>query len=257
MKDRKTGGPWRGFFAPSGGDDLSSHAHRQAIGWLGFFLAPLVCAFSAIFPTPGQLRWLPWDSVSSYYYSFAAVVFVGVLCAMAFYLLTYRGYDHPKRKWDHRLSVAASVFALGVAAFPSTPLEDVPVPAWRLDWMGLAHFGSAIALFICFAIFCLVLFRTKRSAPSVDDGKSKRDKIYLACGILILVGLAWAGWEKMPGHSGHIFFPEFLMLVAFSVSWLTKGRADYTLGRLWTGARSYRGRWGKLPGDIGKALRAK
>jgi len=256
MKTSKSGGPWKALFASSGNDDLSSHAHRQAIGWLGFLLAPLVYGFSAVFPTPSQPRWLPWDSISSYYYSFAAVVFVGVLCAMAFYLLTYRGYDNPKRKWDHWLSIAASVFALGVAAFPSTPLEDVPVPAWRLSWMGAAHFGSAILLFVCFAIFSLVLFRTSRPTGS-QDGKDKRDVLYLVCGILILVGLAWAGWEKMPGHSGHIFFPEFLMLVAFSVSWLTKGRADYTLGRLWSGARSYRGHWGKLPGDIGQALRAK
>ena len=99
------------------------------------------------------------------------------------------------------------------------------------------HYASATLFFACLAIFCIVLFR--RHDPSVPDsaGKSCRNKTYLVCGIVIIATMALMAifglyyQNQAPEAQDRIdrydlvFYLETIGILAFSVSWLTKGRA--------------------------------
>ncbi len=56
------------------------------------------------------------DSISHYYYTTAGNLFTGTLCAVALFLISYRGYPGDK---DNILTTLAGIFALGVAFFPT------------------------------------------------------------------------------------------------------------------------------------------
>ena len=45
----------------------------------------------------------------------------------------------------------------------------------------------------------------------------------MACGVVMIVSVVWAAVALNAGQS--IFLPEAIALVAFAISWLTKGRA--------------------------------
>ena len=166
------------------------------------------------------------DSISAYYYSGAVVAFVGLLVALALFLVTYRGFDN-KWGWVDRLAARVAGFAaLLVAFFPTTAPAGYPELPWWTESSRHIHYASAIVLFSMFALFCLWLFRMSSTDPPPPD-KKRRNLIYVVCGILILIGMAWAaiaGQRKQP-----IFWPESLALTAFAVSWLVKGRAPRTI----------------------------
>src|SRR4030088_235470 len=82
---------------------------RKAVGIIGIAL-PFVLAFGKILlEGPGIL-----NSVSAYYHTGMRDVFVGSLCAIAIFLMSYHGYE---RKDDIAGDVAC-IFALGVALLP-------------------------------------------------------------------------------------------------------------------------------------------
>src|SRR5262245_32688916 len=75
-------------------DDASTHVHRQLIGLMGALLPLGVWLVAGWRPTPPLRRWELLGSVSSYYYTGGGVVFVGLLSALAVFLLTYKGYHN-------------------------------------------------------------------------------------------------------------------------------------------------------------------
>ena len=87
---------------------LSYLTLRRAVGCIGITL-PFVLAFGKmLFESPGI-----FDSISYYYHSTMRDVFVGSLCAIAVFLLSYRGYG-----WqDDLASNFAGVCAIGIALF--------------------------------------------------------------------------------------------------------------------------------------------
>jgi hypothetical protein len=122
----------------------------------------------------------------------------------------------------------AGVAALLVAFFPTKAPDGFATLAWWEPWVGILHHVGAIALFSMFAVFALWLFR--KTAPGETDiprDKKLRNRIYLSCGIAIVLAMAWAGLAGFFGEP--IFWPESVALVAFSVSWLVKGYAHRTL----------------------------
>ena len=216
------------FFAPQRADDLSSHLLRQAMGYSGLLLPVLVYGVAGVRSMGGVPGWKPLDSVSEYYYSGSVAIFIGILWAVAAFLFTYRGYDNPSRRWDVLTGKVASVAALGVALFPTEALAPFTPPPWWMNWMKVVHYSSATLLFSCLAVYSLFLFPiTETPGKPPDPGKAKRNLIYRACGwgmVCMLIWVAVAGLLKGP-----IFVPESLALVLFGVSWLTKGRALWTL----------------------------
>lgn len=213
--------------SPSGSrDDLSDNAHRQLIGYIGLALPVLLYLLAGARPTSGLNRWEVLDSISAYFYTGAVAAFVGMLVALALFLLTYRGYANKYNKLDRAAAITAGCAALAVAFFPTgAPILDLEM-SWWSPGSAVIHYVAAVVLFGSFAFFSLFLFRlgTDKSPPA---DKRVLNTIFLVCGIVIVASMAWAGlngWQKKS-----IFVPESVALVAFAVSWLVKGRAHKSI----------------------------
>lgn len=208
-------------------DDLSDHAHRQLIGYIGLSLPIVLVMVAGVRSPEGPDRWKVLDSVSAYYYSGAIAVFVGLLVALSLFLLTYRGYENKYHKFDRAAAVVGGLAALGVAFFPTRAPQDVPKPDFWEPVTGMLHYSSAVTLFTMFAVFSLWLFRLKTPGERATRDKRLRNHLYLMCGVTIVASIVWAvvnGRHKRP-----IFVPESIAVMAFAVSWLAKGRALRTI----------------------------
>jgi hypothetical protein len=226
--------PRSSLFAPTRQDDGSTHAQRQAIGYLGLSLPVLVWLVSGWRTTGGEPGWIPLHSVSEYYHSGAVAIFTGVLAALAVFLFTYRGYDNAGQRLDRAAGKVACVAALGVSFFPTAAVDPFTAPRWWAGWMDTAHLASASVLFGSFIFYSLVLFPRSAAAPEARSvGKRRRNGVYRACGWGMAACMAWVLVAQRLGAS--IFWPEAVALALFAISWLTKGRAVETLQRL--GAR--------------------
>ena len=211
---------------PSAPDDrsgLSGRAHRQLIGILGLALPTLLVVIAWIRPNDEATRWQIQDSISAYYYTSAIAAFVGLLVALALFLLTYRGYANKYQWADRAAAVTAGLAALGVAFFPTAAPNDALELPWWTPNARVLHYAFAVVLFTMFAVFSLWLFRltTPGSQPAGD--KERRSAFYTGCGVVIVASMVWAGIAGWKG--GPIFWPESLALVVFAASWLVKGEA--------------------------------
>jgi heme A synthase len=233
--------PGRGFasfFPTPNRDDLSSHRHRQLIGWLGALLPILVWLMAGWRPTEGLEPWGLLGSVSAYYHTGAVAVFVGVLIALAIFLFTYRGYKNEDRQRDQLAAVVAGIAAVGVALFPTGAPGGLPTPLWCTALTKTIHYVSAAILFGSFVVFSLYLFRkTNVKRDEQSDGKKVRNHVYVVCGVAISLCMAWAGIAGIV-HAP-VFWAEALALEFFALSWLMKGRADWTLARAGERTRDY------------------
>jgi hypothetical protein len=206
-------------------DDNSSRAHRQLIGYIGLVLPILLILIVLV--RDGMERWRSLDSISAYYYTGAVAAFVGMLVALALFLFTYRGYRNQHYWADRAASIIAAAAALGVAFFPTkAPADTLTLPWWSPE-TGVLHFVSALVLFTMFAVFALWLFRITSSEKEVPSDKRWRNRVFLFCGITIVVSIIWAVIALR--NDRYIFWPESLALVAFAVSWLVKGYAHTTI----------------------------
>jgi len=206
-------------------DDNSSPLHRQLIGYIGLLLPFLLILMVLL--RDGVTQWKSLKSVSAYYYSGAAAVFVGMLVSLALFLFTYRGYENKYNWIDRVASITAGAAALGVAVFPTRAPEGVTPLSWWTPLSGILHFAFAILLFLMFAVFALFLFPIKAKGEEVQPDKRWRNRIYISCGIIILASLIWAVIAVRNGKP--IFWPESIALVAFAVSWLVKGQAHKSI----------------------------
>jgi multisubunit Na+/H+ antiporter MnhB subunit len=233
------------LFAPSGSDDLSTHRHRQLIGWLGALLPVLLWAMSGWRPTEGIERWDVLESVSTYYHTGAVAAFVGVLVALAVFLFTYRGYDNEDRQRDQAMAVAAGCAAIGVAVFPTGAPEGLDAPAWCTPLTKTIHYVSAVVLFASFILFALYLFRKTnlKNADPLPPDKRIRNAIYVICGAAMIGCMIWVVGASIT--DAPIFWPEALALELFALSWLVKGRADWTFDQAGKRTRDYVRRRGK------------
>ncbi|MBT3533682.1 MAG: DUF998 domain-containing protein [Rhodospirillaceae bacterium] len=206
---------------------LSYLALRKAVGGLGALL-PVILAIGAalIFQTGLQ------DSVSYYYYTGMGNVFVGILCAIGVFLMSYRGYGIvDDRPGDPALIfVIAGVFAIGVALFPTEPL----IAASTTDvTIGIIHLVFAGLFFLTIAYVSLFLFTRTDPAKTLTTIRKRRIQTYRVCGwtivgaiILIAVQAVLPNDTRQLINPYHpVFWLESVAVVAFGVSWLTKGKA--------------------------------
>jgi hypothetical protein len=195
---------------------LSYLGLRKAIGIIGIAL-PFVLAFGKmLLDSPGIQ-----DSISAYYYTIMRDVFVGSLCAIAVFLMSYRGYE----RRDDVAGDIACAFALGVALFPTTPAGQAT------SMIGAIHLACAAGFFLTLAYFSLVLFRMTAPNRAPTLRKVQRNRVYTVCGLIILASLAMIVVLALFPPAAPIrqldprFWLESLAVVAFGVSWLTKGEA--------------------------------
>jgi hypothetical protein len=190
---------------------------RKAVGYLGLLL-PFALAAGNWLIFSGGLQ----PSVSDYYYTGMRGVLVGALCVIGAFLFAYHGYD----RWDGWFTNAAGVGAIGVALFPTPPAH----PSARATIAGYFHFGFGSLMFSTLIVITLWLFRRPGPAPVSTPMRRLRDRVYLICGIVMLVSLALAGIVSLPSVTGlnsdnPVFWLETIAIAAFGISWLVKGQA--------------------------------
>ncbi len=198
---------------------LSYLGLRKCLGVLGILL-PIVLAVGkmAIDNSPVLL-----DSLSAYYHSVMRDVWVGSLCAMGVFLFSYRYTLH-----DDVVADLAGLCAIGTALFPSAQ-AGATANQQLLDQL---HSVFGVGLLLLMAYFALVLFRkTDRNKPSTRQ-KLQRNRVYLVCGLIILVCLALLGliqFRLVPALNEALqglqpsFWLESLAVWAFGLAWLVKG----------------------------------
>lgn len=184
---------------------------RKAVGWIGILLAPVLFAGNILIFSEDRIP----GSISLYYFTGMRDLFVGGICAIALFMFFYRGYD----LWDKWATNLVGFFAVCVAFFPTT--ESGP-----LDVSGKIHFISASCFFVLLACISLFLFTRSRSGYSVK--KAARNKIYVSCGIIMLACLVsiasfFEKYDMEYTGSSFVFWTETVALLAFGISWLTKG----------------------------------
>ena len=196
----------------------SQHTHsylalRKAVGWIGILL-PFTLMLGVLIIFRGEAI---LESISHYYHSGMGDVLVGALCAVALFMFFYSGYD----KLDDWAGNVAGFFAIGVAWVPATEVGPS-------DWIGIVHFTCATCFFIMLTIFSLFLFTKK--GPDPTPQKLTRNKIYIACGLIMIscllaIAIFYNVVPEDNPESYFVFGAETIALVAFGVSWLTKGEA--------------------------------
>ena len=227
---------------------------RKAIGWLGMLLPFALLIGNYVINNSNILNnswflntdcngpYVPNDSyknsISHYYYSTVGELFTGTMGSVALFLFCYKG--HPKRRgetWfsDNLMANLAGAFAMGVVVFPVSSehcITDNMRSFLSSQNTSYIHFSFAALFFISLALMSIINFR--RTATVKDFGKGSNNKVYLWCGIAILICLfiifiynAFL-YGKFPGlDSIHpVFVLEAFALLAFGFSWLTKGKID-------------------------------
>ena len=188
-------------------------------------------------------------SISAYYHTDMRNLFVGVLCAIGLFLFTYTGYDST----DATAGNIACLFALGVAFCPTSyggPINSCISELHPDGIISTIHFISAAGLFLTLAFFSICRFTKTTKKPEscwkrlqikkyehrATGRKLIRNRIYIACGLIMIACILMIGVYKMLGSTAAgealskvkpVFWLETLALWAFGVSWLTKGRTIF------------------------------
>ena len=208
------------------GDDvetISFKTLRKWVGFLGVGLPFVLIAGSMIFAKCPNIQ----SSISHYYYSNMKVFFVGILCAVSFFLITYSGYS----RLDNILTTVAGVLCLCVAVFP-TNLEHET--AWLKNTNTFINADLHVLHFVCAGLFFLILacmsiwlFTRSDKVGHLGLKKKIRNTIYRYCGWIIIfselaIGTRAFFFNHDTDNPTFVFWFETLMLVAFGMSWLTK-----------------------------------
>lgn len=196
-------------------------ALRKVIGILGIAL-PFAVSLGAwiIFQTGIQ------SSISSYYHTGTRDVLVGTLWAIGFFLLSYKGYERA----DSIAGNLGCVFAVGISLFPTT---DVINPSAQVKCIGYLHLTFAALFFLTLIYFSLCLFTKTDPNKPPTKRKLQRNRVYKACGYvmaicILLVPIYYIGLHGDASSLKEyhlIFWLETIAIVAFGISWLTKGEA--------------------------------
>jgi len=213
---------------------------RFALGMLGL-LMPVVLILGGIFDDlrpDATLKSGIEPTISDFYHTTYRDVFVGSLCAIGVFLISYRGYRREPNEIidDDWLATIAGLAAFVVAFFPNGAGGD------RASMMQV-HFGSAAAetlhyaaafvFFSSLAAFCFFKF--------AKTDRQGRRWIYQACGTVIIGALILTMvavyFRKLTDGAGKVFVEdnnlifwfEAVGIWAFALSWLVKSKADMIL----------------------------
>ncbi len=193
---------------------------RRVVGILGVALPVLLASWGFVLCDCWELQ----DSISDYYSLRTRDAFVGILFVVAWFLFAYKGYE-PQ---DNIAGDLACLFALCVALFPNN----------GADWEKTVHYLSAAALFSVLSYFSLCLFTKSVNNFSIFSNsgdfsgtpeKKGRNRIYVACGLImlvciILIGLCkWFLEDTAIAGIKPVFWLELFALWAFGFSWFVKG----------------------------------
>jgi len=204
--------------------ETSPH-YRTAIGVLGVTLPPILMLGGVLLGSSVQ------SSISAYYYTAMRDWFVGTLWVIGVFLFFYRyrprdaGRARSSWEWvrtgaaDAWLGKAAGLCAVVVALLPTAPPPDSKgVP----PTIGTVHGVAAAILFVCLALFPLLLFSQSRT----------RRHLYLFYGwtmvallaLTVAYAFAPASFRESIAPLRPILVLETLLIMVFGWSWFEKGR---------------------------------
>ncbi len=206
---------------------------RSIIGAIGILLFVIPLIYGA---TQGHL--LP--SISLSYYSPLRNFFVGSLCVLGMFLISYHGYD----RLDSGITNVAGVCAVVVGFCPTRSLSTAPQTvanhihpiAAGLAFAALAimalQFTQAgdsdlrVSAVLC-RLGAAAIYRFPKAAGST---RSFRNYFYVTCAWIIALSMALVPFAVIS-----LFWPEAFMMTAFGLSWTVKGetilRAQQALKR--------------------------
>lgn len=213
----------------AGSSILETHPHyRTAIGVFGVSLPPILMLASLLgFLETRELQ----TSISAYYWAGMRDWFVGTLFVIGVFLFFYQYTPRNqgdeartpftavrKGRADAWLGKVAGVCAVLVALLPTTP----PASTTQPPTIGIIHGAAAGVLFICLALFPLLLFSQSK----------KRGAVYrfygwamIAALVLVVVyQFAPEGFRNAIAAAKPILFLETFLILIFGVSWFEKGR---------------------------------
>lgn len=202
---------------------------RKAVGILGILFPVVLVIGSIVVSSCDEIQ----GSISNYYHTGMRNIFVGLLCSIALFLFSYKGY----KPVDNLAGNLAGLFALGVAFFP-TPLES-PLPRCNVlgvesnPLAGSFHFLSAACLFGVLSFFSFYLFTRSSEHPIKNRQKLRRNRVYRICGLAMIFCILLIAAYKIFLEARYpflvnyypVFWLETIALWAFGISWLTKGEA--------------------------------
>jgi hypothetical protein len=171
-------------------------------------------------------------SLSGYYYTPMRNIFIGTLCAIGVFLISYNGYDLA----DRLVTDFAGLGAILVALFPTTPGH---LPTAQQVLVGDFHLGFACADFALLAIMAFRFAKREPTPPGLTlwervkyafgftgPGTSTRPPwatvVYRVSGAVILICLILAFPLSSVAYS--LLVLETIILVSFGLSWFVKGR---------------------------------
>lgn len=229
---------------PTGSEVIYLRSLRKAIGCVAVGL-PFALAIGEnlrdwILPhAAGADRAIVEESISAYFHTGMREVFVGSLCAIAVFLVCYKGYQ----RRDNIAAKLAGSCAFVVALFPtrerSREATDTGVPAVDSAtlfssanapdpaFVSYVHFTAAVIFFATLAYMSLYLF-TISTKPNPTPQKLRRNKVYVACGLTILVCIVVIATGKLflsdavSDRTSYVFVFESIAVIVFGISWLTK-----------------------------------
>lgn len=204
---------------------VSFRLMRLIVGILGLSIGILLPIIAAFLSGCSLLQ----DSISHYYYTVAGDVFVGLLCAVAFFLILYPG----EGRWEDIWTNIAGVCALGVAFFPTGyHQQNDACTKYSFEyerWVSILHLLSAGAFFIILGGVTFFQF-SKITAPMTARERLNRKWFYKGCGIAmwlciaVLIPMTFSeNYSRFLSVNKLVFVAEVIALVAFGWCWLKKG----------------------------------
>ncbi|MCW2119392.1 hypothetical protein [Flavobacterium sp. 7A] len=197
--------------------------------------------FNGVYEPQSNLKY----SISHFYYSTVGELFTGALSAVALFLFCYRGYPRPTYgkyhfiPGDNFMANLAGILAIIVVIFPtsSEEIKDNMRSYISSENAGYIHYASAALFFLFLSLFSFVNFR--RTKRPEDFGKMKSHPIYKYCGLVMLGSMLIlltlfvlektnidVSWSQTYNST---FWLETIMLVAFGISWVVKGKIDQSV----------------------------
>lgn len=207
---------------------------RKLIGFTGIAVPFLL----AVYPRrPSDYHGLQ-PTISDYYYTDRGDVLVITLCILGTFLMTYKGYNRIERG----LTFLSGICSIGIAFVPITAgcVEcDYSVHTFNGGVLGALvgtgwHFALSTVFLSSLALMSLVFFtKTDPKIPlKLQNGrlsqKAKRNIVYKICGwviagSLLIMGLYFLIRPDL-GRFPIIFTFQSIAVIAFGVSWITKGQ---------------------------------
>ena len=196
---------------------------RRLIGILGISLPFIVILGGFAQGEPGLQ-----GSISGYYHTNMRDLFVGILSAVALFLLSYRGYE----QIDDIVANMSGIFAVGMILFPTALYSGKVVRVGMFliadNISEIIHLAFGAFFFIALSFNSLFLF-TRRHPGVMGKEKKRRNMIYRSCGIVMLLAIVCIIIYTIflrgtfIAAINPVLILETVALLAFGISWLVKG----------------------------------